>query len=180
LEGVSEGLERQVSGLSDMGKKHGALEAVTLSSEKQHAFWVAIRDFPQDLREDHPNFISLKSNFTISKWAEILRNYEKIAQGYGFDYAFICHSGNGILYSYIMPGKNLRSKIGSLIEMIDGLKSEAVKNEGNLVVESSPLSIKKKVDVWGQSRGDSRIMHRLKEQIDPAGILSPGRFVGGI
>ena len=180
LEGVSEGIERQVSGLSDMGKKHGALEAVTLSSEKHHTFWVAVRNFPQDLREDYPNLISLKSNFAISRWGEILRNYEKIAQGYGFDYAFICHSGNGILYSYILPGKNLRSKIGSLIEMIEKLKSEAVKNEGNLVVESSPLSIKKKVDVWGQSRGDSQIMRRLKEQIDPAGVLSPGRFVGGI
>jgi glycolate oxidase FAD binding subunit len=74
----------------------------------------------------------------------------------------------------------LRSKIGSLIETIEKLKSEAVKNEGNLVVESSPLSIKKKVDVWGQSRSDSQIMHRLKEQIDPAAILNPGRFVGGI
>jgi len=180
LEGISEGIERQVSGLSNMGKRHGALEAVTLSSEKHHAFWIAIRDFPQDLREDYPNLISLRSNFLISKWGEILRNYEKIAQGSGSDYAFICHSGNGILYSYILPEKNLRSKIGSLIETIEKLKSEAVKNEGNLVVESSPLSIKKKVDVWGQSRSDSQIMHRLKEQIDPAAILNPGRFVGGI
>jgi glycolate oxidase FAD binding subunit len=163
-----------------MGKKHRALEAVTLRSEQHSAFWVAVRNFPQDLREDYPNLISLKSNFAISKWGEILSSYEKIAQESGFDYAFICHSGSGILYAYILPGKNLRSKIGSLIEMIDKLKSEAVKNEGNLVVESSPLSIKKKVDVWGQSRGDSQIMHRLKEQIDPTGIFNPGRFVGGI
>ena len=180
LEGVGEGIERQVSGLSDMGKKHGALEAVTLSSEKHHAFWIAIRDFAQGLKEDYPNLISLKSNFLISKWGEILTNYEKIVQKSGLDYAFICHSGNGILYSYILPEKNLRLKIGSLIEIIEKLRSEAVKNEGNLVVESSPLSIKKKVDVWGQSRSDSQIMHRLKEQIDPAGILNPGRFVGGI
>ncbi len=180
LEGVSEGIERQVSGLGDMGKKHGALEAVTLNSERHHAFWIAIRDFPQDLKEDYPNLISLKSNFLISKCGEMLKNYEKIAQESGFDYAFVCHSGNGILYSYILSEKNLRSKIGSLIEFIEKLKSEAVKNEGNLVMESSPLLIKKKVDVWGQSRSDSQIMHRLKEQIDPTGILNPGRFIGGI
>jgi len=110
----------------------------------------------------------------------MLKSYEKIVQESGFDYAFICHSGNGILYSYILSEKNLRSKIGSFIELIEKLKSEAVKNEGNLVVESSPLSIKKKVDVWGQLRSDSQIMHRLKEQIDPSGILNPGRFIGGI
>ena len=180
LEGVGEGIERQVSGLSDMGKKHGALEAVTLNSEKHHALWIALRDFPQDLKEDYPNLISLKSNFLISKWGEMLKSYERIVQERGLDCAFLCHSGNGILYSYILSEKNLRSKIGSLIELIEKLKSEAVKNEGNLVVESSPLSIKKKADVWGQSRSDSQIMHRLKEQIDPTGILNPGRFIGGI
>jgi len=180
LEGVSESIERQVSGLSDMGKKHGALESVSLNSEKHHAFWIALRDFPQGLKEDYPNLISLKSNFLISKWGEMLKSHEKIVQESGFDYAFICHSGNGILYSYILSEKNLRLKIGSFIELIEKLKSEAIKNEGNLVVESSPLSIKKKVDVWGQLRIDYQIMSRLKKEIDPGGILNPGRFVGGI
>jgi glycolate oxidase FAD binding subunit len=180
LEGVSEGIERQISELSAMGKKCGVLEEMRLHSKKHQDFWIALRDFPRDLKEDYPNFISLKSNFLISKWREMLKSYEKIVQESGFDYAFLCHSGNGILYSYILSEKNLRLKIGSFIELIEKLKSEAVKNEGNLVVESSPLSIKKKVDVWGQSRSDYEIMHRLKEQIDPAGILNPGRFVGGI
>jgi glycolate oxidase FAD binding subunit len=48
------------------------------------------------------------------------------------------------------------------------------------VVESSPFSIKKKVDVWGKRKDDYLVMRRLKKQIDPAGILNPGRFVGGI
>jgi FAD/FMN-containing dehydrogenase len=110
----------------------------------------------------------------------MLGSYEKIARGFGIDCALICHSGNGILYTHLLPGKNFRSKIESLVELIEKLTSEAVKNGGSLVVESSPLSIKKKVDVWGQSRGDYLIVHRLKEQIDPAGILNIGRFVGGI
>ena len=67
-----------------------------------------------------------------------------------------------------------------LIELIGNQTSGAVKNEGNLVVESCPLSLKQKVDVWGQPRGDYQIMRRLKGQIDPEGILNPGRFAGGI
>jgi FAD/FMN-containing dehydrogenase len=110
----------------------------------------------------------------------MLGSYEKIARESGIDCAFICHSGSGILYSYILPGKNFRSKIESFAGLIGKLTSEAVKNEGNLVVESSPLLIKKNVDVWGQSRGDYLVVRRLKEQIDPAGILNIGRFVGGI
>jgi len=180
LEGVAESIDRQISEMSGMGKKHGVLEAVTLTSEKHQAFWVAIRDFFYGLTQEYPNAIALKSNFLISKSGEMLGGYEKITREFGMDCAFICHSGNGILYSYVMPGKKFRSKIESFVELIGKLTSEAVKNEGNLVVESSPLLIKKKMDVWGQSRSDYLVVRRLKEQIDPAGILNIGRFVGGI
>ncbi len=180
LEGVTESIGRQVSEMSEMGKKNGVLETMTLDSDKHRAFWIALRNFSQGLSEKYPNFIGLKSNLLISKSGEMLGNYERIARESGIECAFICHAGNGILHSYILPGKNFRSRIESFVHFIGGLTSEAVKNEGNLVVESSPLSIKKKVDVWGQSRSDYLMVRRLKGQIDPAGILNTGRFVGGI
>jgi glycolate oxidase FAD binding subunit len=180
LEGVAESIDRQVSEMSEMGKKHGTLEAVTLDSERHQAFWVALRDFSSRLTDEYSNVISMKSNFLISKCGEILGGYEKIAQGLEIDCAFISHAGNGIMYSYILAGKNFRSRVESFVELIEKLTAEAVKYGGGLVVESSPLAIKKKVDVWGQSRSDYLVVRRLKEQIDPAGILNIGRFVGGI
>ena len=180
LEGVAESIERQVSEMSEMGKKRGTLEALTLGAEKHQAFWVSLRDFTYGLTQEYSNLISVKSNFLISKSGEMLEGYEKIAQGLGIDCAFISHAGNGIIYSYILAGKNFRSRVESFVELIEKLTAEAVKNGGGLVVESSPLSIKKKVDVWGQSRSDYLVARRLKEQIDPAGILNIGRFVGGI
>ena len=180
LDGVAESIDRQVSEMSEIGKKHGTLEAVTLDSEKHQVFWVALRDFCARLTDEYSNVISMKSNFLISKCGEILGSYEKIAQGLGIDCAFISHAGNGILYSHVLPGKSFRSKVESFVELIEKLTAEAVKNGGGLVVESSPPSIKRKVDVWGQSRSDYLVARRLKEQIDPAGILNIGRFVGGI
>jgi len=180
LEGVAESIDRQVSEMSEMGKKHGTLEAVTLDAEKHQAFWVALRDFSSRLTDEDSNVISMKSNFLISKCGDILGSYEKIAQGLGIHCAFISHAGNGILYSHVLPGKSIRSKVDSFVELIEKLTAEAAKNGGGLVVESSPPSIKKKVDVWGQSRSDYLVVRRLKEQIDPAGILNIGRFVGGI
>jgi glycolate dehydrogenase FAD-binding subunit len=180
LEGVAESIDRQIFEMGEIGKKHRVLDAVTLDPEKHQAFWIAIRDFAERLTETYSNLICLKSNVLISKIGEMLGSYEKIARESGIDCAFICHSGSGILYSYILPGKKFRSKIESFAGLIGKLTSEAVKNEGNLVVESSPLLIKKNVDVWGQSRGNYLVVRRLKEQIDPAGILNIGRFVGGI
>jgi glycolate oxidase FAD binding subunit len=180
LEGVAESIDRQVTEMSEMGKKHGTLEAVTLDAEKHQAFWVSLRDFSSRLTDEDSNVISMKSNFLISKCGDILGSYEKIARGLGIHCAFISHAGNGILYSHALPGKSFRSKADSFVELIEKLTAEAAKNGGGLVVESSPPSIKKKVDVWGQSRSDYLVARRLKEQIDPAGILNIGRFVGGI
>ena len=180
LEGVKESIDRQVSEMAEMGNKYGVLDAATLNSDKHRTFWVAVRDFAYRLTQEHPNTISLKSNFLISKSGEMLESYEKTTKEFGIDCALICHSGNGILYSYLLAGKNVRLKAGPFVELIGKLTSQAVENGGNLVVESSPLSVKKQVNVWGEARSDYSLMRRLKEQIDPAGILNKGRFVEGI
>lgn len=180
LEGVAESVERQISEMGDMGKKHGALDVIPLNSDRHDDFWVAIRDFGQGLTKDFPNRISLKSSALISKNGEMLRSYEKISQGLGLDCAFISHCGSGILYSHVLVGEDLHSKIDSLVELIMRFTSEASQYEGSLGVESSPPPIKGKVDIWGNPRSDYRIMRRIKEQIDPSGILNPGRFMGGI
>jgi glycolate oxidase FAD binding subunit len=180
LEGVTESTERQISDMGNIGKKHGALEPMTLNSENHHAFWNALRDFSRGLAKRYPEHVALKSNFLISKCGQMMGSYEKIAKGLGMDCAFISHSGNGILYTYVLGNQEGRSRMESLIKFIKKLTSEATKNEGNLIIESSPSSIKKKVDPWGKSRSDALVMRRIKKQIDPRGILNPGRFVGGI
>ncbi len=178
LEGVVEGVERQIWELGERAKKRGALRVDALDSRQEVPFWIGLRDFSNGR---NPALISLKSNFLISKQGEMIGSYERMAEELGVDCALICHSGSGVLYAYLFPGKlGGRSKTDAIAELIRKLTAAAVKNEGNLVVESAPLIIKKKVDVWGEARSDFRIMRRIKEEVDPKGILNPGRFVGGI
>jgi glycolate oxidase FAD binding subunit len=180
LEGVAEGVDRQISEMGERGRKHGALNPVALNAERQDGFWIAVRDVTHGLAKNYPNLISLKSNVLISKSGELLGSYEKIANNLGMECAFVNRCGNGILYSHVLVGEDLDSRIDSSMQLITQFTAEALRYEGNLVVESAPLAIKEKVDVWGQPRSDYRIMRRLKEEIDPAGTLNPGRFIGGI
>jgi glycolate oxidase FAD binding subunit len=46
------------------------------------------------------------------------------------------------------------------------------------VVERAPVEIKRLLDVWGERPNGFALMRRVKEKFDPAGILSPGRYVG--
>ena len=64
---------------------------------------------------------------------------------------------------------------------VSGLRAALAPEGGSLVVERAPRAVKDTVDVWGPVAPDAlAIMRRLKAQFDPAGILNPGRFVGGL
>jgi glycolate oxidase FAD binding subunit len=180
LEGIAEAVDRQVSDLGERGRKHGGIAVADVGSEQHEDFWNAIRDFAQEFPKEFPNFVSLKSNVLISKGKELLRSYENLAGKAGVEPAFINQCGNGIIYSHLLVGEDLDSKVDPLVELIGQFASQASQYEGNLVVESSPPSIKERVNVWGISRSDCGIMQRIKEQVDPGGILNPGRFIGGM
>jgi len=62
--------------------------------------------------------------------------------------------------------KTLRTRLGPL--------------QGRLTIESGPPELKRAVDVWGPAGPGARLMHNVKEQFDPLGILNPGRYVDGI
>ena len=49
-----------------------------------------------------------------------------------------------------------------------------------MVMECAPASLKQKLDPWGSPREDFPLMKRIKDNVDPMGVLNPGRFLGGI
>ncbi|MBI4220494.1 MAG: FAD-binding oxidoreductase, partial [Chloroflexi bacterium] len=52
--------------------------------------------------------------------------------------------------------------------------------EVQTVVERCPATLKREIDVWGDIGPSIAIMQSMKTQFDPAGVLNPGRFAGGI
>jgi len=174
LEGVGEAVERQVAEIGELAKREGALDTKVLKGEDERTFWIRVRDFAFSLSAP----IILRTNVVISKLPEILGRYETMAQAAGVDCALIGHAGNGILTSYILDCG--AAKMGSVVDLIGKFTDEAVKHEGNLIVESAPRDLKERVSVWGRPRSDEVVMRRLKEMVDPGGVLNPRRFVGGV
>jgi FAD-dependent oxidoreductase family protein len=55
----------------------------------------------------------------------------------------------------------------------------AARQNATCVVEHCPLELKRQIDVFGEVPPKTLdLMRRIKQQFDPNGILSPGRFVG--
>ena len=51
---------------------------------------------------------------------------------------------------------------------------------GFVIVESAAPEVKHGLDVWGHVPGGTDVMRRLKAELDPQGIMNPGRYVGGL
>jgi glycolate oxidase subunit GlcD len=61
-------------------------------------------------------------------------------------------------------------------ESVGSLRRRAHDLGGSLVVERAPDEVKTRLDVWGLSESAAFLMRRLKGQLDPADVFSPGRF----
>jgi FAD/FMN-containing dehydrogenase len=62
------------------------------------------------------------------------------------------------------------------LKRIQELRTVAQSFGAALVVEQAPAEIKEQVDSWGTFGSSAGLMQRVKQQLDPDGILSPGRF----
>lgn len=62
------------------------------------------------------------------------------------------------------------------ISNIRSLREAATRMGGNLIVENAPSSLKSQIDTWGEWGKSVEVMRRIKQQLDPLGCLSPGRF----
>jgi glycolate oxidase FAD binding subunit len=51
---------------------------------------------------------------------------------------------------------------------------------GRAVLLWCPTELKSEINIWGAPAGDFPLMQKLKNVFDPGGILSPGRFIGGL
>ena len=180
LDGIEEAVVRLKKDLSEMGRKEGASDAVVLAAEAHKDFWLAYRDIVDQTAKTHSNVVSLKSNFALSQVVPMMSAFEADMKEAGLDGSLFCRAGNGILYAVFPLGDNPEAKMAVAAAMIGKLTAEAVKNGGNLIVERAPRMLKEKVNVWGQMRSDVVVIRRLKEKLDPAGVLNPGRYVGGV
>ena len=68
----------------------------------------------------------------------------------------------------------------SLVARIRSARDAARAHGGTAVVEQLAAPLKDGIDVWGEEPDSIGVMRRIKQQFDPAGLLNPGRFIGGL
>jgi glycolate oxidase FAD binding subunit len=110
--------------------------------------------------------------------ATFCKNVEEETALRGLSVRLLAHAGNGIVYSRFSHREEISA--AQTLSWVDWLRILTKKLDGYMVVEAIDPILKDRVDVWGHVGTAFPLMKRLKETLDPDGILNPGRFVGGL
>jgi glycolate oxidase FAD binding subunit len=90
------------------------------------------------------------------------------------------HAGPGLVTLALVAADGRPSTDRGLAEALTALRTLARAGGGHLVVERAPLGVRAEVGAWDPPGPAVALMRQLKTRLDPAGVMNPGRFVGGL
>ena len=171
VEGSSENIARSAAeALRQILSNYGDCQVFDL--DEDIAVYDNLRQYPWEADD-----LGIKFSSTISRLKPIAMLARSTSQRHGCEFELRSHAGSGITYLAVKGGKNL--PVDAQVSLIQSIR-EALTSEDSAMVLEASLPLKQRIDVWGYAGDALPLMKRIKDQFDPAKILSPGRFVGGI
>jgi len=168
-------LERHARDLAEMGRSVGVRSRL-LSEQTADRCWSWLINFEQLFAGSFPEVLVLKASLPIASSEQFLSSAHQGAEGEEVRMAGIAQVGVGIVHLCLWG-----EKLGKVAaRMVTNTRKAAQNLGGALVVEQYPNGFDAERDVWGAPGDALEAMRRLKAAWDPKGVLSPGRFVGGI
>jgi len=179
LEAFHEAVTRMRKELQAMARHFGVKGHTLIEEDKHRLFWLTLGELQSASLEKSPRSVAVQINYPLSAWKALFEFADKILSQNGLECTLLCHSGSGVTLINIMP-KEKGSQEKLVTEVVGALLGECRKAGGNLVVQRAPTDLKAALPVWGEQGPDLPLMKRIRAEIDPAGLMNPGRFaVGG-
>ncbi len=171
--GSPETVERQACDLERLMAEGGAGEVRSLREAPARAAGALVRE----ALEGGAGRIRVKLGVPIGDTGRLFAAAEALGERRGWSTGVMAHAGSGILRATYGTGEAPPEAVADALE---ALRGEAEALEGSLVVEAAPPAVKSRLDPWGKPGDALAVMRRLKAEFDPASLLNPGRFLGGI
>jgi glycolate oxidase FAD binding subunit len=164
VESVEEGVRAQGARIEEICARAGG---TARPIEEPDAWWAAAteRAWPAA-----PDELTVRIGVRTTDLLKALRGVEAVA---GTVERATAEVANGVWHLAFSRPADARGLVARIRAALAPL-------EGTCVVEHAPPAASGAVDVWGDVGPALEPMRRLKAELDPAGILNPGRYVGGI
>jgi glycolate oxidase FAD binding subunit len=172
-------LKRYERDLLQLAEQSGATSAAVLGAADITGAFGRTREFiPIALRSSAATTI-MKVVVLPSRMIESLEGTARAAESSSLPWVALAR-GLGVIYFALLPSDGEENTLGRVRKATDQILEESRALGGNATIPWCPTEWKRGLKVWGLERGDLEQTRRLKNVFDPRGVLSPGRFVGGL
>lgn len=166
LSGIAPGVERRTEQATQL------LGDQARSDEQAPGWW---NTAPQA-----PGETLMKLTHEIAGLGRLLRSVDEESRDVGLDVHVRGSAGVGTLWAAVRRTDGRPAEADVIAQLVQRLRGRAGTFGGTVVVLDAPVAVKRAVgDVWGPVSA-LELMRSVKQRFDPDGLLSPGRFVGGI
>jgi glycolate oxidase FAD binding subunit len=175
LEAFDEAVNRMNRELQAMARHFKTTGHTLIQEDKHRLFWLALGELQAALTKRFPRLLALRSNYPLSLWKAMFEFAHKTLSQSGLDHTLLCRSGSGVTLINILPDEGV-SQDAVMTEAVGTLLGRCREVGGNLVVERAPAEMKTALPLWGAPGPDLSLMKRIRLEVDPAGLMNPGRF----
>jgi FAD/FMN-containing dehydrogenase len=172
-------LERYLAGLTALAKKAGAQHISLLDESELPGALGRKREFVPIALSSFPAATILRMSVVPTRIYEILEKSTRAAESNQLPWAALARGVGAIYFALLLDlaDEECRVRIASTCEQ---LMTAVDAIGGNCTIAWCPAKWKQALRVWGTPRPDFPLMKKLKGAFDPSGVLSPGRFMGGL
>ncbi|MBX3027578.1 FAD-binding oxidoreductase [bacterium] len=147
--------------------------AVRHAPERGDALLRALREFSQPADDDA---LVIRVGVLPTALPPVLAEIETAARRAGVVAEIAAHAGNGVAWCQLLGAPDEAALQG----VAAAARAAALRGGGWAVYEAIPGELGERLDPWGFDAPALAVMRRVKAALDPDGLFSPGRFVGGI
>lgn len=177
--GTEKVLARCETELRRMAEQAGAVSAAVLAPNQIPGAFGRKREFIPIALESSPGTTVLKASVLPSRLTEALAEIEAAAGSNSLRWAAMAR-GIGVVYAGLLPDSSSDQRREQVARAAERIQATCQRLEGHATIPWCPSEWKSSLKIWGHERSDLPQMRKLKTVFDPHGILSPGRFVGGL
>jgi glycolate oxidase FAD binding subunit len=147
-----------------------------LSPVEEQSVMSIVSEFPAAILELFPAAAIMKISALPAELAELASYTMSIEMPWA-----VVIRGLGIAYLALAPPDGSEGSLHVLKQHCARIFALAGKPPfRHVTLPWCPSALKRDIDIWGPLPASFELMKKLKTVFDPEGILSPGRFIGGI